>query len=193
MKRSNIFSVALRASPSRWPGSFWPHRTMRESKPSCDGRRAKLLVANYCRIQSAKAGPGLLLHVAASSVFDNSIVPLGHVTETSFSPGLHSRSHLASVSHLSRLSARRPPAGPGGCAPARPWSPLGPCGPARPWSPFAPCGPGGPCSPLGPCGPAGPWGPAGPSGPLEHPASEKAVTSAMVAIDMRIVSPRELF
>ena len=43
------------------------------------------------------------------------IVPPGQVTETSFSPGLHSRSHLALVSHLSRLSARRPldPGGPG--------------------------------------------------------------------------------
>ena len=38
-------------------------------------------------IQSAKAGPGLPLHVAASSVFEIVIVPPGHVTETSFSPG----------------------------------------------------------------------------------------------------------
>jgi hypothetical protein len=102
----------------------------KRTAPRLGARRAKFMNANYCRIQSAKAGPGLLLHVAASSVFDNSIVPLGHVTETSFSPGLHSRSHLALVSHLSRLSARMPPAGPGG--------PAGPAGPGVPCSPLAP-------------------------------------------------------
>ena len=70
---------------------------------------------NHCGIQNAKAGPGLLLHVAVSSVFDNSIVPSGHVTDTNFSPGLHSSLQLALVSHLSCLSACRPvaPAEPG--------------------------------------------------------------------------------
>ena len=42
------------------------------------------------RIQSASAGPDVLLHVAASTpaVLEMTIVPPGHVTETSFSPGL---------------------------------------------------------------------------------------------------------
>jgi len=68
------------------------------------------VLSNYCRMQSAKAGPGLLLHVAASpsAVFEKAIVPPGHVTETNFSPALHSRLQLALPSHLSSLSACSP-------------------------------------------------------------------------------------
>ena len=68
------------------------------------------VLSNYCRMQSAKAGPGLLLHVAASpsAVFEKAIVPPGHVTETNFSPALHSRLQLALLSHLSSLSACSP-------------------------------------------------------------------------------------
>jgi hypothetical protein len=56
-------------------------------------------------MQSAKAGPGLLLHVAASPLFENEIAPPGHVTETNFSPGLQARLQPSPVSQESCLNA----------------------------------------------------------------------------------------
>ena len=47
-------------------------------------------------MQSANAGPGLLLHdaVSTSPLFEMDTVPLGHVTDASVSPGLHDRLQL---------------------------------------------------------------------------------------------------
>jgi hypothetical protein len=59
----------------------------------------------YHFMQSARAGPGLLLQVAASPVFENDIVPPGHVTETSFSPEPQARLQPSPVSQASSLNA----------------------------------------------------------------------------------------
>jgi hypothetical protein len=77
--------------------------------------------------QRAKAGPRLWLHVASSAFFENEIVPPGHVTEASFSPGPQARLQPRPVSHESCRSTCKPVLEPGGA--------------------------GGPCSPWGPCGP----------------------------------------
>ena len=98
--------------------------------------RPREVRVNYLRMQRANAGPGLLLHAAVwiSPVLEMVIVPPGHVTETNFSPTLHSSLQSLPVSQLlSSLSACRPPAGPGG--PARPAGPAGPCGPCSPFAP----------------------------------------------------------
>ncbi|MFZ2067896.1 MAG: hypothetical protein WAV27_18140 [Xanthobacteraceae bacterium] len=54
-------------------------------------------------MQSAKAGPGVLLHAADSTppVLEMTIVPPGQVTETSRSPGLQLKSQLLLGAHVS--------------------------------------------------------------------------------------------
>ncbi len=69
------------------------------------GRQLSVWLTPFYLMQSATARPGPLLQVAASSVFENVIVPPGHVTETSFSPGLQTRLQPLSVSQVSSLNA----------------------------------------------------------------------------------------
>jgi hypothetical protein len=63
----------------------------------------------YGRRQSANAGPGLLLHdaVSTSPFFEMDIVPLGHVTDASFSPALHDRLQLFCASQVACLTTCR--------------------------------------------------------------------------------------
>jgi hypothetical protein len=155
-------------------------------------RPAMTIDAFYGLKQSASAGPGEPLQVAASllPIFLIWIAPPGQVTETSFSSVLQMSSHL--VSQAGWLSARNDagPGGPGGPAgPAGPVVPTAPVGPSAPGRPAVPGTPGRPCGPWAPGGPAGPGAPGGPCGPSKHPASEKAAISAATAMDTRIDSP----
>ena len=76
-------------------------------------------------MQSAKAGPGVLLQAAESTppVLEITMVAPGQVTDTSRSPGLQLRSQLLLGAQVSRWTK---------CSPVEPAGPAGPGGPAGP-------------------------------------------------------------
>jgi hypothetical protein len=91
------------------------NRAPRFQTPACVAEAFYLVVG----IQSAIAGPGLLLHeaVCASPFFETDTVPLGQMTETSASPEPQASVQLL-FSQLSCLTTWKPvePEGPAGPA-----------------------------------------------------------------------------
>jgi hypothetical protein len=81
----------------------------------------------YCLRQSARAGPGLLVHaaVSVSPFFDNDTFPPGHVTDAMVSPCLQERLQPPS-SHFSCLMTERALEAAGPAGPGAPASPLVP-------------------------------------------------------------------
>jgi hypothetical protein len=65
--------------------------------PKAGAAPGALADRNHCRTQSASAKPEVLAHdaVAVSPDFVRAIIPPGHVTDASFSPGSHASSHLS--------------------------------------------------------------------------------------------------